>query len=49
LSSDFVSCTYQLLQKKVSLLELKNSELNHEREQLAERARAAQVSISSSV
>jgi kinesin family protein 4/21/27 len=56
LSSDFVSCTYQLLQKKVSLLELKNSELNHELkerelscEQLAERARAAQVSISSSV
>ncbi|KAG2653941.1 hypothetical protein PVAP13_1NG414100 [Panicum virgatum] len=33
----------QLLQKKVSLLELKNSELNHEREQLAERARAAQL------
>ncbi|KAG2661484.1 hypothetical protein PVAP13_1KG507200 [Panicum virgatum] len=40
----------QLLQKKVSLLELKNSELNHELkerelscEQLAERARAAQL------
>jgi hypothetical protein len=41
-----------LLQKKVSLLELKNSELNNElkerelsREQLAKQARAAQVSV----
>lgn len=53
---DFFSCVYQLLQKKVSLLELKISELNHELkerelscEQLAERARAAQVFIIFSV
>ncbi|CAO2040713.1 unnamed protein product [Urochloa humidicola] len=33
----------QLLQKKVSLLELKNSELNQSYEHMAERARAAQL------